>query len=107
MPSNPSALDFAAAARALGQAARSRGLVAPSFRSPPRLHEVDRSLRRHADGGATIAVRTAQRAWPAVVSDMIEGVVVTNRLEPPAADRLRTELWNAAGFHGPLLRKVA
>jgi hypothetical protein len=30
-----------------------------------------------------------------VLADMIEGVVVTNRLRPPAADRLRTELWTA------------
>jgi hypothetical protein len=38
---------------------------------------------------------------------MIEGVVVTNALLPPLADQVRTELWHAAGFEGPLLRKVA
>jgi hypothetical protein len=106
MAINRSALDFAAAARALAQVARSRGLLAPSYRCPPRLPGVDRSLRRHA-GGAVISVRSADRPWAAVVSDMIEGVIVTNRLTAPVADRLRTELWNAAGFHGPLLRKVA
>ncbi|MCU1504566.1 MAG: hypothetical protein JWM12_3920 [Ilumatobacteraceae bacterium] len=106
MAINRSALDFAAAARALGQAARVRGLIAPSFRCPPRLADVDRSVRRHAEG-AVISVRTAHRAWPAIISDMIEGVIITNRLTSPAADQLRTELWNAAGFHGPLLRKVA
>jgi hypothetical protein len=33
----------------------------------------------------------------AVLSDMIEGVVVANRLQPPHADRLRTELWKVVG----------
>lgn len=106
MSINRTALDFAAAARALGRAARRRGLVAPSFRCPPRLADVDRTLRRHSTG-AVVSVRTAGRAWPAVVSDMIEGVVVTNRLQPPLSDRVRTELWHAAGFEGPLLRQVA
>ena len=106
MTINRTALDFAAAARALGRAARQRGLVAPSFRSPPRLGDVDRSMRRHA-GGAVVSVRTTGRPWPAVVSDMIEGVVVANALQSPLADRVRTELWHAAGFDGPLLRKVA
>ena len=106
MTINRTALDFAAAARALGRATRRRGMVAPSFRSPPRLADVDRSLRRHPNG-AVVSVRTAGRPWPAVVSDMIEGVVVTNALLPPLADQVRTELWHAAGFEGPLLRKVA
>jgi hypothetical protein len=29
----------------------------------------------------------------AVLGDMIEGVVVSNRLQPPHADRLRNDLW--------------
>jgi hypothetical protein len=29
-----------------------------------------------------------------VVGDMIEGVVVANRLAPPHSDRVRTELWS-------------
>jgi hypothetical protein len=106
MAINPSALDFAAAARALARAARAGGLLAPSFRCPPRLIGVDRSIRRHA-AGAVISIRTANRPWAAIVSDMIEGVIATNRLVAPEADRVRTDLWNAAGFHGPLLRKVA
>ncbi|MEO5724660.1 MAG: hypothetical protein ABIQ39_09495 [Ilumatobacteraceae bacterium] len=101
-----STLDFAEAARALGAATRERGLVSPSFRVPPRLAGVDRSLRRHSRG-AVVAVRIKGRPWPAVVSDMIEGIIITNRLLPPGADHLRTELWQAAGFQGPLLRKVA
>ncbi len=106
MTINRTALDFAAAARAIGRATRRRRMIAPSFRSPPRLADVDRSLRRHPNG-AVVSVRTAGRPWPAVVSDMIEGVVVTNALLPPLADQVRTELWHAAGFEGPLLRKVA
>jgi hypothetical protein len=34
------------------------------------------------------------RPLVAVVADMIEGVVVANRLVPPVADRLRRELWD-------------
>ena len=107
MAVNPSALDFALAARSLSAAARERGLVAPSYRCPPRIVGADRSLRRHAAAGAVVSVQVRGRPWPAVVSDMIEGVVVTNRLRSPVADRLRTELWQATGFEGPLLRRVA
>ena len=64
-----------------GALTRRRGLVAPSFRSPPRLADVDRSLRRHPNG-AVVSVRTAGRPWPAVVSDMIEG---RRRHQRPAA----------------------
>jgi hypothetical protein len=90
------AVDFAAAARTLTREARRRGFVGPSFRCPPRLVGVDRTLRRHGDG-VIVAVRLRGRAWPAVLADMIEGVVVTNRLQPPHADRLRNELWAACG----------
>jgi hypothetical protein len=86
---------FAAAARVLGQVARRRGLDVPAFRSPPRLEGADRSLRRHRSGGATVSVRLRDRPWPAVVGDMIEGVVAANRLVGPDADRTRTALWAA------------
>lgn len=83
---------FAEAARALTREARRQGLVAPSFRCPPRVLGVDRSLRRRPDGGV-VAVRVRGRPWQAVLGDMIEGVVVLNDLDVPAATRLRTELW--------------
>jgi hypothetical protein len=89
-------VDFAGAARALTQAARRRGLVGPSFRCPPRLVGVDRSIRRRADG-AIVAVRLRGRPWAAVLADMIEGVVVANALQPPAADRVRADLWSVYG----------
>ena len=44
------ALAFAAAARALTAAARQLSLVPPTFRTPPRLVGVDRSVRRRASG---------------------------------------------------------
>ena len=89
-------VEFAAAARTLTREARRRGLVGPSFRCPPRLVGVDRSIRRRPDG-AVVSIRLKDRPRGAVIADMIEGVVVANGLRPPAADRLRTELWAALG----------
>ena len=83
---------FAHAARTLSHEARRRDLVAPGFRCPPRVTGADRTLRRRP-GGAVVAVRVRGRPWPAVLADMIEGVVVANDLAPPAATRVRTDLW--------------
>lgn len=90
-------LRFAAAARALGEAARSLGLLVPGFRSPPRLDGVDRTLRRGGPDGdeIVIAVRLAGRPWVSVLADMVEGVIVANRLTGPAAGTARTRLWSA------------
>jgi hypothetical protein len=85
---------FAAAVRIISVEARHLGVVAPSFRSPPRLPGVDRTLRRWP-GGATVAVVVRGRPWPAVTADMIDGVVATNRLQGPDADRVRGALWVA------------
>jgi hypothetical protein len=87
-------VEFAAAARTITREARRRGLIGPSFRCPPRLVGVDRSIRRRPDG-AVVSIRLHGRPRGAVIADMIEGVVVTNGLRPPAADRIRTELWAA------------
>ncbi len=100
MSSSLSTLHFARTARLLAQAARESGLTAPSFRSPPRLVGVDRSIRRRGNG-AVVAVAVRDRPWPAVLSDMIEGVVAVNRLDPPEADRLRNVLWAAVDAAGP------
>ncbi len=97
MAANQSALDFANAARVLGREARRRGLVAPSYRCPPRIVGVDRSLRRLEAGRVVVAVQLKGRPWLAVLGDMIEGVVVANGLQPPQADRLRSELWAGRG----------
>ena len=44
-----------------------------------------------------MSVRLRGRPWVAVLADMIEGVIVTNDLTPPLADRVRSDLWNAVG----------
>jgi len=88
-------LRFAAAARALADECRRRGLVVPGFRSPPRLQGVARSVRRRADGSAMVSVCLRGRPWPAVLADMVEGVIVTNALVGPDADRCRAALWQA------------
>lgn len=106
MPVSNTSLDFAHAARTIGREVRRRGLVAPGFRCPPRIAGVDRSVRRVANG-AVIAVQLKGRPWAAIVGDMIEGVIVTNQLQPPRSDRLRAELWQALGFEAPRLRSVA
>ncbi|MEK7424329.1 MAG: hypothetical protein AAB131_10870 [Actinomycetota bacterium] len=94
--STGSTVDFSQAARLFGREARRRGLVVPSYRCPPRIVGVQRTLRRHS-GGVVVAVQVRGRPWGAVVADMIEGVVVANDLRPPQADRLRTDLWKAIG----------
>lgn len=50
---------------------------------------------RRRPGGAVIAVRVRGRPWPAVLADMIEGVIIANCLTSPHADRLRADLWRA------------
>jgi hypothetical protein len=90
-----SSLRFAAAARALALAARRRGLAVPGFRSPPRLPGAERTLRRRGDGGAVVAIGLRGRPWPAVLADMIEGVIAANRLCGAEADRTRDALWRA------------
>lgn len=89
------AVHFASAARLIGEAARTRGLVVPAFRSPPRRPGAARTLRRWAGGGATVSVEVRGRPYEAVVADMVEGVVVVNRVEGGDATRLRTSLWAA------------
>ena len=88
-------LAFAAAARQLGTAARLRDLDVPTFRSPPRLDGVSRSLRRRKDGGAVVSVGLKGRPSSAVLADMVEGIVVANRLEGRPADLCRQALWLA------------
>lgn len=83
---------FAHAARTLAREARRRGLAAPSYRCPPRVVGADRTLRRRP-GGAVVSVRIRGRPWPAVLADMIEGVIAANEMTPPLATRVRTELW--------------
>ena len=87
---------FTEAARVLAMRASDLGLAVPGFRSPPRVVGVDRTVRRGRQGtGGVVAVRIADRPLTAVIGDMIEGVIVINRLTPPDADRVRTLLWRS------------
>jgi transglutaminase-like putative cysteine protease len=92
---NPTSLRFAEAARALGQEARRLGLVVPGFRSPPRLAGVERSIRRHRSGHVSVAVVVRGRPWPAVLADLVEGVLAANGLQGAAAAQVRALLWAA------------
>ena len=87
-------LDFGSAARSLGRAARLRGLVVPVFASPPSRPALDRSIRRR-NGSPVVSVRLRGRPRGAVLADMIEGIVVANRLEDARADLARSALWLA------------
>lgn len=70
---------FASASRELAHAATRLGMVAPSFRSPPAVPDVDRTLRWHLDGGgAVVAVRLWGRTFDAIRADMVDGVLVAN-----------------------------
>jgi hypothetical protein len=92
--SSSSTTKFTAAARILAQRSAELDLVVPGFRSPPRIVGVNRTIRRSRDSeGGVVAVRLSDRPFTAAVGDMIEGVICINRLEPPEADRIRTQLW--------------
>lgn len=93
----PTAVRFAHVVRTLASAARAEGLRAPSFRSPPRMAGAVRTVRRRRDGSASVAVAVKDRPWAAVLADLVEGVVVANRLRGPAAERARAALWAAVG----------
>jgi len=88
-------LRFAATVRTLSAAARDRGLAVPGFRTPPKLAGAERTIRRFGDGSATVAVVLRGRPFQAVIADLIEGIVVANRLAGPEATRVRTALWEA------------
>jgi len=88
---------FAEAGRRLASAATALGVQVPSFRTPPRVAGLDRTIRRGPGGSVLVSVRSRDRAWPAVLADMIEGVVHANDLAPREAARLRDELWKATG----------
>ncbi|MGI9624861.1 MAG: hypothetical protein ACR2PK_18670 [Acidimicrobiales bacterium] len=84
-------LRFAAAARALSDAARSHGFEAPSFRSPPRVAGVSRTIRRKTPGTSIVSVAVRDRPWSAVVADMIDGFAAVNPDDQASA--LRDMLW--------------
>jgi hypothetical protein len=105
-------VDYAQVARLLSRATRRLSLTAPGFRCPPRLVGVDRTIRRR-ETGCVVSVRVKGRPQAAVLADMIEGIVVSNALVAPEADRLRSELWSvvdasvSAALSGGVVRGAA
>ena len=94
-----STVRFAHAARRLGAAARAAGLTVPAFRSPPRRPGAPRTIRR-LPGGPVVAVALRDRVFAEVLADMVEGIVIANRLEGPAAGRIRRTLLDAVTAPG-------
>jgi hypothetical protein len=95
MEHRPPAARFAALARRLGAATRAAGLTVPAFRTPPRRPGASRTIRR-LPGGPVVAVALHGRAFGEVVRDMVDGIIVANRLEGEAASRVRSTLLAAA-----------
>lgn len=92
------ALWFSAAARGVAEEARRGGLpVVPGFRSPPRRPGVRRAIRRLPGLQAIVAIEVRGRSRDEVLADLIEGVVVANRLIGPDAARWRSRLRRTAG----------
>lgn len=95
-------LCFADVASEVGRVAGRLGLAVPSFRSPPRRSDVDRSIRWSREGRATVAVRVRGRSANAVERDVIEGVLHANRLVGAKRDEIRLQLLaqlNVSGSH--------
>ena len=87
-------LEFAEAVRCLSAAARRAGYRAPAFRSRPQ-GTARRTIRRRADGSATVAVALRNRPQPAVLADLVDGVIAANRLVGAPAGELRDQLWSS------------
>lgn len=87
-------LEFAEAVRCLSAAARRAGYRAPAFRSRPQ-GAARRTIRRRADGSATVAVALRSRPLPAVLADLVDGVIAANGLVGEPAGALRDQLWSA------------
>ncbi|HSH60198.1 MAG TPA: hypothetical protein VK988_11260 [Acidimicrobiales bacterium] len=87
-----SALDFGEISRLVAGEARRHGLVGPSFRSPPRLDGVTRSIRRYPNGQWLVSVRCRGRSVADVAADMVDGVLLANGLDGAAAEGWRITL---------------
>src|SRR3954463_8007360 len=85
------ALRFADAARRLGAVAHEAGLSVPAFRSPPRVPDAARTIRRYP-AGAVVSVRLRGRPFSEVVADMVDGVLAATQVPPADAARVRARL---------------
>jgi|APSaa5957512535_1039671.scaffolds.fasta_scaffold146861_2 hypothetical protein len=88
-------MQFARAARTLGEAATRGGLVVPAFRSPPRQAGTRRALQRRTDGSVTVAVALRDRPWLAVQADMVDGVLAANEFTDSQKVQWRDRLFGA------------
>ncbi len=77
--------------RFLAAESREAGLEVPAFRSPPRIAGAARSIRRTPDH-TVVSVQLRGRDPVAVADDIIEGIVVANRLGPDRATAVRSRL---------------
>jgi hypothetical protein len=93
-----SALAFGEMSRVVAAEARGHGLVTPSFRSPPRLPGVTRTVRRYANGQWQVSVHHRDRPVADVAADLVEGVLMANGLSGTAAAGWRITL-RAACLH--------
>jgi hypothetical protein len=100
LPTHLPAQRFAEAARTLGAAARAAGLTVPAFRCPPRVAGATRTIRRYP-GGTVVSVRLRGRKFEEVLADMVEGVLVANRIDAPALPALRALLHGALAPGAP------
>ncbi len=87
-----SSLDFAEAARRLGQTCGRLRLICPAFRSPGG-EGSGRTLRRRPDGSVLVSVAIRRRPPISVLADMVDGVLAANGLVGHV--ELRDELWLA------------
>ena len=87
------AMSFAAVGRVLTDQALACGVTAPSFRSPPRIPGVRRSVTRNRDDSITVSVIVSRRPLSAVIADMIDGVVLSSGLRADEARSLYDALW--------------
>ena len=94
-PPRTSAAQFSECVRVIVTLARRRGLRPPTFRSPPRIDGVDRSIQRRRNGSVLVAIRREDRPFAAIQGDVIEGVVAANQLQGEPADRFRRAAWTA------------
>jgi hypothetical protein len=90
---------FSVLARQLADEARRLGLRVPAFRSPPRLVDADRTIRRSASG-STVAVRRHGRPAEVIAADLIAGILVANDLTGAQADACRRRLESALAAAG-------
>ncbi len=54
-----------------------------------------RTVRQRGAGQPVVAIAFRGRPWPAVVADMIDGVVVINDLHGVQAARARDSMWES------------